>query len=502
MATDLVSPRSSAIDLASPKSLVSDRSINSPAERSAERRNVSISVNSNFIKASKEDETLHDAKWAWQRRQANRVMRSVYVANLMTVVILADAFCTIVDIDYRASELGVRQAFGHWMLRLDMFIIVAGYTPLFLHNFAADVMLNIGFVPILRMVRVLRLARLLKRLRAFRELQKLVCMMATCLKALFWSFVFCFMIMTVRGMLIVEFVHRIMKEIESLETSDMPNIAHDSPDCVLSTCAVMEANLLLFKTVIAGDSWGKIAVPVIRQHPATAIIFCGSLLTLVFGVLNLELIHDIVAKVLGNARSPHSANNLLTKALGADANLSAESLLKLPISKVLHIDKLAQINITVKNASVSHLNTWTAMDIYSPKPQELFFGMDLAELDLQLQLKLGILPGRGPVGGTELNEEFAVALKMSELSLAAKAFLALNATRLGTFTTDQLAAVGCLASGLDAAAALQADFGATSFKTTLTPRAGSGDLEDDVDHMLNSAAAFLLGASPFPALPI
>lgn len=173
------------------------------------------------------------------------------------------------------------------MLRLDMFIIVAGYTPLFLHNFAADVMLNIGFVPILRMVRVLRLARLLKRLRAFRELQKLVCMMATCLKALFWSFVFCFMIMTVRGMLIVEFVHRIMKEIESLETSDMPNIAHDSPDCVLSTCAVMEANLLLFKTVIAGDSWGKIAVPVIRQHPATAIIFCGSLLTLVFGVLNL-----------------------------------------------------------------------------------------------------------------------------------------------------------------------------------------------------------------------
>ncbi|CAE7290805.1 unnamed protein product [Symbiodinium microadriaticum] len=208
----------------------------------------------------------------------------------------------------------------------------------------------------------------------------------------------------------------------------------------------------------------------------------------------VELIHNIVTKVLGNSRSPHSANNLLTKALGADANLSAESLLMLPISKVLLIDKLAQINITVKNASVSHLNTWTAMDIYSPKPQELSFGMELEELDLQLQLKLGILPGRGPVGGTELQEEFAVALKMSELSLAAKAFLALNATRLGTFTTDQLASVGCLASGLDAAAALQADFGATSFRTTLTPRPGSGDLEDDVDHMLNSAAAFLLGA--------
>lgn len=32
---------------------------------------------------------------------------------------------------------------------------------------------------------------------------------------------------------------------------------------------------------------GEIAVPVIQRHPATAIIFVGSQLTLVFGVLNL-----------------------------------------------------------------------------------------------------------------------------------------------------------------------------------------------------------------------
>ena len=32
--------------------------------------------------------------------------------------------------------------------------------------------------------------------------------------------------------------------------------------------------------VIAGDSWGKLAVPVIKAHPETAIIFVGSLLTL------------------------------------------------------------------------------------------------------------------------------------------------------------------------------------------------------------------------------
>ena len=57
--------------------------------------------------------------------------------------------------------------------------------------------------------------------------------------------------------------------------------------CQTATNSVMQANLLLFKTVIAGDSWGQIAVPVILRHPETSVIFVGSLLTLVFGVLNL-----------------------------------------------------------------------------------------------------------------------------------------------------------------------------------------------------------------------
>ncbi|CAE7926007.1 FP1, partial [Symbiodinium sp. KB8] len=61
----------------------------------------------------------------------------------------------------------------------------------------------------------------------------------------------------------------------------------DTIDAYESTASIMAANLLLFKTVIAGDSWGTIAVPIIRRQPFTALIFCGSLMTLVFGVLNL-----------------------------------------------------------------------------------------------------------------------------------------------------------------------------------------------------------------------
>ena len=62
----------------------------------------------------------------------------------------------------------------------------------------------------------------------------------------------------------------------------------------------MMANLLLFKTVIAGDGWGEIAMPVIEAHPFTALIFMGAYLTIVFGVLNL--IVAVVVDTFADAR--------------------------------------------------------------------------------------------------------------------------------------------------------------------------------------------------------
>ena len=45
----------------------------------------------------------------------------------------------------------------------------------------------------------------------------------------------------------------------------------DCEQCRRAMSSVMDANLLLFKTVIAGDS-----VPAIQEHPETAVIFVGS----------------------------------------------------------------------------------------------------------------------------------------------------------------------------------------------------------------------------------
>ncbi|CAE8610836.1 unnamed protein product [Polarella glacialis] len=61
----------------------------------------------------------------------------------------------------------------------------------------------------------------------------------------------------------------------------------DCPFCQHALSWLMRANLLLFQTVIAGDSWGRLATPVIEAYPWTAIIFMGSQLMVVFGVQNL-----------------------------------------------------------------------------------------------------------------------------------------------------------------------------------------------------------------------
>ena len=87
---------------------------------------------------------------------------------------------------------------------------------------------------------------------------RLVIMLTTCMKALAWSFLFCFVIMTIWAMMIVEIVHPLV-----VELSAAGEAFENCEECVKSTESVMDANLLLFKTVIAGDSWGEIAVPVL-----------------------------------------------------------------------------------------------------------------------------------------------------------------------------------------------------------------------------------------------
>ncbi|CAK9060751.1 unnamed protein product [Durusdinium trenchii] len=280
---------------------------------------------SNFIKVKRRDD-WQDEKTLLRRRAA-RLISSPYVANFMAIIVIVDSYCTCADIDARAanpddgrpdvwitrlSEIclvlytvelvlllllkGVSVLKKDLLMTVDVLIVVCGYTEWFLGQFLPEVLGNLGVLRTLRFLRIIRLLRLLRKIHGLRELQKLVIMMATCLKTLAWSFLFCFVIMTVWAMLMVELVHPLIGEIYKENST----FAEECPQCISAASSVMHANLLLFKTVIAGDSWGLIAVPVIERYPATALIFMGSQLTIVFGVLNL--IVAVVVDTFAEAR--------------------------------------------------------------------------------------------------------------------------------------------------------------------------------------------------------
>ena len=250
-------------------------------------------------------------------------MQSPYLANAMALIVLVDALCTCADIDAKAARkepsdfvvitgdmclavytleallllclFGIR-VLRDWMTLMDISIVACGWAEAALEIFGVgDSLFRLGIVRALRLVRIFRLIRLVRRIRAFRELHKLVMMMSTCMKTLAWSFLLCFVVMTVWAMLMVEIVHPTVRDMQK-ETGFFDNC----PWCQTATSSVMDANLLLFKTVVAGDSWGEIAVPVIQKNPATLFIFVGSLLTLVFGVLNV--IVAVVVDTFADAR--------------------------------------------------------------------------------------------------------------------------------------------------------------------------------------------------------
>ena len=177
----------------------------------------------------------------------------------MALVVLIDALLTATDIDARAAErppppivgtlsemclycytaelllvLTVKglMALRDWMVILDLLIVLCGYVELVMLRLAygGDLADSLGTLRVLRLARIVRLMNLLRKSRSLKELQKLVIMLTTCMKALAWSFLFCFVIMTIWAMMIVEIVHPHVKEMYLTE-----DVFADCADCLQAT---------------------------------------------------------------------------------------------------------------------------------------------------------------------------------------------------------------------------------------------------------------------------
>ncbi|CAE7809304.1 TPC1 [Symbiodinium sp. CCMP2592] len=299
------------------------------SEGNSEKKNRASVIAGDFIKVdtgvSEVDVKAEASATSKMQGAATCVLTNHCIGNLMACVVVVDAMCTWIDIDARAAGIstptfaevfadtalglysleillrfvgkGLRGMVSDWISVLDIVVVVCGYAEMMMNAMApAEIVAKLSVMRALRLARIVRLLQFFRRIRSLRELQKLVTMMATCLRTLAWSFLLCFVIMTIWAMLLVEIVYPIVQDMMTEGDATILDCAY----CQISTSSVMEATLLLFKTVIAGDSWGRLAVPIIQRSPGTAVIFVGSLLSLVFGVLNI--IVAVVVDTFAEAR--------------------------------------------------------------------------------------------------------------------------------------------------------------------------------------------------------
>lgn len=372
-------------------------------------RKKKIAVNSDFVGGNSEESSSELSIFRRLQRMASKCLRSVLFINFIVMMVVVDAICTCRDIDARAKgeqtptvflvisnvclgiytlEFFLHLAVGgfgiltDWAVLLDILVILSGIAELVVSAAVPDDPLSgMDVVRALRLGRILRLTRFLRKLRTFRELHKLATMMATCAKTLLWSFLLCFMAMTVWSMLMVETVNPLLQELQAVSgTFDECGMR-----CQRSMTSVMEANLLLFQTVIAGDGWGEIAVPLIQAYPGSAIIFMGSSLTLVFGVLNL--IVAVVVDTFADARQNDMQN--LAEEMEDEIQHDRKTLAKL-FSRI-DADGSGQVTLEELIAGARRDSDF----------QSRLRVMDIDENDLQMLFEMIDLDGSGAIEAAE-----------------------------------------------------------------------------------------------------
>lgn len=209
---------------------------------------------------------------------------------------------------------GPRVVFRSLDWLLDMGIISASLVELFF-LLSGSAVEEVRILKLLRICRVMRLIRFIRKAPSLRELRKLMMMFASVIRTLAWSFLFCFIAMTLWSMISVELIHPVVQELAAQGTWN------DCSTCSDSFATIMQSNLTFLKTLLAGDSWGQIAVPVMTKQPLTVIIFVGALVSIVYGILNL------IVAVIVDAAVEQREKDITT--LAADLDYELEEDLKL-----------------------------------------------------------------------------------------------------------------------------------------------------------------------------
>eukprot|EP00930_Biecheleria_cincta_P098698 TRINITY_DN9034_c0_g1_i1.p1 TRINITY_DN9034_c0_g1~~TRINITY_DN9034_c0_g1_i1.p1 ORF type:complete len:608 (-),score=113.40 TRINITY_DN9034_c0_g1_i1:14-1837(-) len=263
------------------------------------------------------------ANYSWKRRKLRACLKWHHTESLIGAVIIVNFVVIIVEADMKAScssaedascesialsvlnnlllsiyiiEAAVRifvyrsgYFFDCWNVS-DLAIVIVGVADLVM-QLAVSVS-SLPGVSMLRLFRVARLIRAAKLLRIFPELQIMMKGFATAIGAMMWGFAAIVIVLLMWSVLSVELLNEANQEL---------NV--DNEFCQSMFSSVSGASLMFFQTLVAGDSWGPCAIPLIEGSPTSAFLFAGSLVTVQLGLTNL-----ILAVIVEKAQEAHESN--------------------------------------------------------------------------------------------------------------------------------------------------------------------------------------------------
>mmetsp|Transcript_27478 Transcript_27478/g.63530 ORF Transcript_27478/g.63530 Transcript_27478/m.63530 type:complete len:638 (+) Transcript_27478:44-1957(+) len=249
--------------------------------------------------------TLERETWSAQRLQIAHVLESHVYELLLLVIVVTNAVTIILEVNAAAGgdDSTVLNVIGRLFLcfytvevatklvvyRLDFFsnhwndldltVVVLDASGFLLEMFLdGDTLPNLS---VLRVLRLGRLARLLRIMNDVKELQMLVHSFISTLRTLFWACLMLLTLLTMWSIIAVELVHPVN---DRLGWKD-----EECERCARAFRSVWDANLTFMQTIIAGDSWGLLSVPIIEEAPWTSIILVTAYISINLGVLNLVL---------------------------------------------------------------------------------------------------------------------------------------------------------------------------------------------------------------------
>lgn len=187
---------------------------------------------------------------------------------------------------------------------------------------------NVPSVAVFRLFRVVRVIRVFRALTGFRELFMMLHGLAAAMKAIIWATVMIMVALVFWSLLGVELIQPLAQELHDTGKWDATRCER----CPHAFKNVWSGLLTLLQTVLTGDSWGEMAIPLSEEYPLTLVFFMGSFVSVNLGIMNL-----IVAVIVDRAHQAREEDDL-QKLVEKDANFKMARLRMGEMFKRLDLD--------------------------------------------------------------------------------------------------------------------------------------------------------------------